>query len=806
MADKHAQSIEEISPLIDFCRQGRLEEARLWAEAGRPLDPPLNGRRNSRRVPLLISIDKEFFSLAALLIQHGAEGLGYVHALEYAINRDRAEIVKLLLDSRRLHRGAVDFSTVCSHGNAEIVKIFIEHGADLLEGLPIYQALANNPLAMARLCKELLHSHPEIQAQLDMALLHHADEASGKVIGLLLWAGAQPHVRIKGARDPDDEMGECAIEVAVRRGDVSILKQMHPDRHPNLVPRLSGALFRNNIQMLDYLLSLGLVVNDKPNGGSSLADRVFWGLWFPRSDAARDLPEWILFLGSKGAKWIPDEARSLADARRHFYKAPSDLAFAVIKALLTSGVCKPDQVNELIKTPKMHDVLGGGRLQGIDLLLNPPKSTPPAPVTAGRPTKRRSRTPIFVLEDAEPKARTWLLDQLCEEPRIRFWTPCVTSQIMRGEMCRLLGIGDDSKRDPVPFFERAVRWAQKHLKRVTVQRSSDRASFGLDIQLAADAEWKEAIQEAQSFKERTTPYGLTSAASKLLVWTGDPNTAQTPIREVSLSHKLGMIGRLGHIDDLIHEIEAKAGLQIVGQTDGSRWQRGGATYQFSGPKKPELPAGDCLDLQFGADSLAKETRNLRRCRRQIEEAVLMAKPTSESLVYIFRAGTMAALRRAFPSFEKRPRFDRGLGEFFSKLKLPHALKLYYDFRSDAPIWYAAVKPANTWEEALREIQESTDQPSPSTLWGVGESASVLLQGLLEERTAEHPKRWIVKLSKELCIEMGLGSELLERNFSTWIAIFAEEISEMTPCRVTVYPWKEGWNEELCLHCRYMESP
>jgi len=363
MADRHAQSIEEIFPLIDFCRQGRLEEARQWAESGKPLDPPANARRYSKRVPLLIAIDKGFFSLASVLIQHGAEGLGYVDALEYAIYQDRPEIVKLLLDSKVVTRDAVEFSVVCEHGNAEIIKIFIEHGADLCAGQPIYHALQSHPLAMARVAKELLAVHPELQGQVDMALFHHADEGSGKVIGLLLWAGARAHVRVKDPQDPDDETGECAIEVAVRRGDVAILKQMHPERHPELIPGLIKRFFRNDTKMLDYLLSLGAVINDKPNGGSSLADSIFWSLFFPEGESARSLPQWVTFLGTKGARWIPDDTRSVGNVRRHFYRAPSELCFQVLKALFVTGIATADQIKELIRTPKMQDVLGGGRLR-----------------------------------------------------------------------------------------------------------------------------------------------------------------------------------------------------------------------------------------------------------------------------------------------------------------------------------------------------------------------------------------------------------------------------------------------------------
>jgi hypothetical protein len=155
----------------------------------------------------------------------------------------------------------------------------VDHGADLKEGSPVYQALVGNPLGVAGLVKEWRASRPEVQDQLDQALFYHTAEGSGKVIGYLLWAGAQAHVRTPNPEDPEDS-NETAIEAAVRRGDVSILKQMHPGRHPGLIPGLTANIRNHDIRMLEYLLSIGAPINDKANGGSSLIDQALWSLAF----------------------------------------------------------------------------------------------------------------------------------------------------------------------------------------------------------------------------------------------------------------------------------------------------------------------------------------------------------------------------------------------------------------------------------------------------------------------------------------------------------------------------------------------
>jgi hypothetical protein len=123
MAGRQAQSIEEIFPLINYCRQGRLEEARAWAESGKPLDPPPNARRNVRRVPLLIAIDQGFYSMAALLLEHGADPMCQTNALKYAIQRERPEIVRLLLESKQAVPDPVSFAEVCRYGNPGIISV-----------------------------------------------------------------------------------------------------------------------------------------------------------------------------------------------------------------------------------------------------------------------------------------------------------------------------------------------------------------------------------------------------------------------------------------------------------------------------------------------------------------------------------------------------------------------------------------------------------------------------------------------------------------------------------------------------------
>jgi len=37
---KHAETYEEISPLIDLCKEGKVFEVQAWIAAGKPLELP----------------------------------------------------------------------------------------------------------------------------------------------------------------------------------------------------------------------------------------------------------------------------------------------------------------------------------------------------------------------------------------------------------------------------------------------------------------------------------------------------------------------------------------------------------------------------------------------------------------------------------------------------------------------------------------------------------------------------------------------------------------------------------------------
>ncbi len=70
---KRAKTYDEIRPLIELCKGGKLFEVQAWIAAGKPVNPPEpleTGHR--KRSPLEYAIDAGFHSLVQVLLEGGA--------------------------------------------------------------------------------------------------------------------------------------------------------------------------------------------------------------------------------------------------------------------------------------------------------------------------------------------------------------------------------------------------------------------------------------------------------------------------------------------------------------------------------------------------------------------------------------------------------------------------------------------------------------------------------------------------------------------------------------------------------------
>jgi hypothetical protein len=114
--------------LCNLCREGKVFAVEDWFKQGGK--PELAPKHRSRWA-MGIAIERGFHSLVEVLLRNGFPADGAT--LWDAVRHRRRAIVELLLDSGA-NLKSVSLSWVISVGDSETIKLFLERGADLVEG------------------------------------------------------------------------------------------------------------------------------------------------------------------------------------------------------------------------------------------------------------------------------------------------------------------------------------------------------------------------------------------------------------------------------------------------------------------------------------------------------------------------------------------------------------------------------------------------------------------------------------------------------------------------------------------------
>src|ERR1051326_5398343 len=92
---KNICTLEEAKQLKDLCRGGRLYEVEAWIRQGKPVNAPPTERKS----PLLIAVEKGFYSLVELLLRNGTDPNANGKILPAAVMRGDIDITRLLFDN-----------------------------------------------------------------------------------------------------------------------------------------------------------------------------------------------------------------------------------------------------------------------------------------------------------------------------------------------------------------------------------------------------------------------------------------------------------------------------------------------------------------------------------------------------------------------------------------------------------------------------------------------------------------------------------------------------------------------------------
>ena len=373
---KRAQTYEEIKPLIDLCRAGRLFDVQEWISEGKPLETPLpEPKKASRRSPLAIAMDTGFHSLVQVLLEGGAAlNDPRYNFLREALRKRRLDLFQLLVaHGADIH--SVDINEAFDTWNMDIVEFFIQHGISVEEGNPVAYAFCDRIRTALALYMRYKDRYPSLREQANIALRYHCREGNMKWVALMLWAGADPYA--KGPSDPgcnpDPDEDSCALELASLFGhfDIFKMKNVHLDpNHETAEEMLRNACRNSNSDFLKMLIDRGFNPTSMEDKGSSLMQLLLltmsyfsYPYLFSRDDKnidsseSREKIKMLHMLARKGARWNPADRYDLTSARRSLLKMKPDYTMEFIWIMSEYKACAHEAIEELMRSSAMRALI-----------------------------------------------------------------------------------------------------------------------------------------------------------------------------------------------------------------------------------------------------------------------------------------------------------------------------------------------------------------------------------------------------------------------------------------------------------------
>jgi hypothetical protein len=359
-----AHSPEDVRPLHQLCREGRLYDVERWIAEGKPLQlaPEAVPKKTRPKTALQIALQTGQHSLTTLLLRNGYRLELERHSpLDLALRSRRWDLFDLLLDFGGDMR-SVDVYTVLETYNADLYERFRAAGYDLTErhemGAILGHGTSNRPLL--GFVKRHRAEDPRIQRELNIALGYHAREGNERGVALCLWAGADPHapahnpeLGIAEDADPEDDeepfLGWSALEEAARAGHLGILMRLGPDPARDDFDELYT--YAKYESIVAFLLTM-----QPPKDLTRILSWHFRWLedHFPYTSAGYGGTGMIEAIFKCGVRWEERDPERLAGIRRSLSRMSDYHLKSIHRRLERPEICAPETYHALVRTPKMR--------------------------------------------------------------------------------------------------------------------------------------------------------------------------------------------------------------------------------------------------------------------------------------------------------------------------------------------------------------------------------------------------------------------------------------------------------------------
>lgn len=361
-AHKPENPVEACKHLACLCQQGRLYEAEEWLAAGNSAARP----PDARHCPLRIATEKGFHSMVKLLLRSGCSDEQKLGALKEAARVADFGIVELLVEAGA-PVASLPYWCLDEVVSRPLIEHLLDHGLDLARQDGLAQMLTYRRIKpLLGLFLQNRKRFPDWEIQAAKALCHFVIKRDEKWVSLMIWAKADPLMKVAPISEDEDAAGDddyrqCAAEIALNHDEHEMFAMLKVQPTPEQADELLQSIWSMpSLRVLELLFNAGAQPNlYDPEEGSVLhraldsygraCDSRFSG------PDPREEIEKIAWLIRKRVKWrLPKNYQWLGSLRRRFYYGPAELAVEVIRLLDAGNVCDKQQLREFIDKPKMR--------------------------------------------------------------------------------------------------------------------------------------------------------------------------------------------------------------------------------------------------------------------------------------------------------------------------------------------------------------------------------------------------------------------------------------------------------------------
>jgi hypothetical protein len=224
---------------------------------------------------------------------------------------------------------------------------------------------------------------PSARMQATMALRVHAREGDMKWVSLLIWAGADPRLEVPDLdSDPPERNLGTALGDALRHGREEVIRKIGVDpTRDDPTALLVEYAFSCKPRIVKMLIEAGadpsnshgeLAVMESLMTAFTWAIDARWTHCTPCSEL-----ECIEIVGHAGGRWRPSCDRRFRRLRTMLGRAKPNTVIRWLSRIVDSGAIERDVFTELVRTPKMREILatsapGAVRLREFAGVLSKP--------------------------------------------------------------------------------------------------------------------------------------------------------------------------------------------------------------------------------------------------------------------------------------------------------------------------------------------------------------------------------------------------------------------------------------------------